>query len=64
MLIHKHVCDICGKDLLNEGDIKFKWKARKHWYAYPCDSGWERIELCADCIEAIKRVRVADSEVK
>lgn len=44
------ICDLCGKPL-NEIGREFKIKER--WYAWPCDSGWAKIECHDDCVKKL-----------
>ena len=45
------VCDICKKNNPN-AKIKYKYKAKHFWQAF-YESGWERIELCQECLDKI-----------
>lgn len=53
MKVKYRACDLCKRKLFNEGDVKFKYKAKRKWYGYPMDSGWDKIEICAECLEKI-----------
>lgn len=46
-----HVCDLCKK---NEPDakIKYKYRAKHSWVSWGED-GWDRIELCQECLDKI-----------
>ncbi len=46
-----HVCDIC-KDNFPDAKIKYKYRAKKVWYSW-YERGWDRIELCQDCLDKI-----------
>ena len=49
------VCDLCGRHI-EDDDGTVKLKIRKRWYAYPCDSGWERkkVHICPKCVFNLK----------
>lgn len=42
-------CDFCGEELQKSGDLIIK----KRWYAYPTDSGWDRLDVCKKCTDRI-----------
>lgn len=48
----KHYCDVCQRPLgVNNGiDERFvyKIKVKRRWWLWH-ESGWESIEICADC---------------
>lgn len=44
-----HVCDICKKNI---PDVKIKYKAKRQWTSW-YEYGWERIELCQECLDKI-----------
>ena len=44
-----HVCDIC-KHNQPDAKIKYKYRAKKAWYSW-YENGWDRIELCQDCLD-------------
>lgn len=46
-----HVCDICKRNQ-PDAKIKYKYRAKKAWSLW-CESGWDKIELCQDCLEKI-----------
>ena len=52
------VCDICKK---NDPDakIKYKYRAKRFWWSWD-ECGWEKIELCQECLDKIIK---AESEV-
>ena len=50
--MYKHVCDIC-KEKSPDAKIKYKYRAKRFWCSFLYESGWERIELCQDCLEKI-----------
>ena len=64
MVIRRYrACDLCKKEMGSGADVKIKYKAKRKWWAYPCDEGWERIDICADCLEKIiKVVKEGESE--
>ena len=47
------VCDVCQKELVRV-KIKYKYKAKKFWMSYG-SCGWEKMELCNDCLNKIIR---------
>ena len=47
----KRVCDLCGDSFPN-AKIKYKYRAKRQWFDW-MDSGWNRIELCEDCLTRI-----------
>ena len=53
-----HVCDLCKK---NDPDakIKYKYKAKRFWWLW-YEGGWERIELCQECLDKIIKVESED----
>ena len=45
------VCDLCKK---NDPDAKIKYKYRaKHFWWLWYEGGWEKIELCQECLDKI-----------
>ena len=46
-----HVCDICKRHQ-PDAKIKYKYRAKKAWY-FGFDSGWDKIELCRECLDKI-----------
>lgn len=46
------ICDLCKKQFGNEGDVKFKYKAKKRWYCFD-EAGWEKLDICSECINKI-----------
>ena len=53
----KRVCDLCEKESPYV-KLEYKYKAKREWYSVPfCESGWERIELCERCLEAIIKAK-------
>lgn len=46
-------CDICKNRLIGDsGDIRIKYRAKRKWYLW-FESGWDRIDICADCLDRI-----------
>ena len=45
------VCDICKKNN-PDAKIKYKYRAKHFWQAFD-ECGWERIELCQECLDKI-----------
>ena len=43
------VCDLCKKNT-PDAKIKYKYKAKRFWWL---EGGWERIELCQECLDKI-----------
>lgn len=56
-------CDICKNKIIGtNGDVRIKYRAKRKWYLW-YESGWERIDICADCLtEIIKAKEESDSE--
>ena len=53
------VCDLCKKKS-PDAKIKYKYRAKRFWCLwYEC--GWEKIELCQECLDKIIK---AESEVQ
>lgn len=52
------VCDLCKRNS-PDAKIKYKYKAKRFWVSF-YESGWERIELCQECLNKIIK---AESEV-
>ncbi len=53
MKIVKRVCDLCEK-YPPYVKVAYKYKAKRKWTSIPYGtSGWDRIELCENCLEAI-----------
>ena len=47
------ICDICREKIFNDdGDINIKYQAKRKWYLW-CEGGWERIDICANCLNKI-----------
>ena len=59
MKITKHVCDIC-KHNQPDAKIKYKYRAKKAWCSW-WENGWDKIELCQDCLDKIIK---AESEMQ
>ena len=55
-----HVCDICKRNQ-PDAKIKYKYRAKKDWYSW-YEKGWNRIELCQDCLYKIIEVDKRESE--
>lgn len=55
-----HVCGLCKK---NSPDvkIKYKYKAKRFWYSW-YEGGWERIELCQECLDKIIKEESEETE--
>ena len=49
--MYVHVCNICKKNV-PDAKIKYKYRAKKFWWAIDA-YGWERIELCQECLDKI-----------
>ena len=45
------VCNLCKKNP-PDAKIKYKYKAKLFWYSW-YEGGWERIELCKECLDKI-----------
>lgn len=52
-----HVCDLCKK---NYPDLKIKYKAKRSWVLW-YESGWDRIELCNECLDKIIKAKSEES---
>ena len=47
------VCDLCKKNS-PDAKIKYKYKAKRFWSSLWHDEfGWEKIELCQECLDKI-----------
>lgn len=53
------VCDLCKKNN-PDAKIKYKYKAKHFWWSW-YEGGWEKIELCQECLDKIIK---AESEGK
>ena len=42
------LCDLCGKPLDKAANTKYKVK--REWESWPCDRGWETIEVHDECV--------------
>ena len=62
MKININVCDICKKNV-PDAKIKYKYRAKKVWYLWH-ESGWEKIELCQECLDKIIEADKVESENK
>lgn len=52
------ICDICGAKMVNEGDVRIKVKSKMFIISWlNREVGWEKIDVCANCINAIKNER-------
>ena len=49
-----HICDICKEKIIGkeDGDIRVKYRAKMKWWLW-YESGWNRIEICANCLNKI-----------
>ena len=45
------VCDIC-KENVPDAKIRYKYRAKRIWCSFG-EQGWERIELCENCLNKI-----------
>lgn len=45
------VCDICKKNY-PDAKIKYKYRAKRFWCLW-YEDGWERIEICQECLDKI-----------
>lgn len=53
-----HVCDLCKKNP-PDAKIKYKYKAKRFWYSW-YEGGWEKIELCQECLDKIIKAESED----
>lgn len=60
MKITMHVCDLCKRNQ-PDAKIKYKYRAKKAWSSW-CDNGWDRIELCQDCLDKIIQAEKEEDE--
>ena len=60
MLIKAVYCDICKKTICNEGDLKIKYRAKRKWNLW-YESGWERIDICSNCLNKIIAAKESDN---
>lgn len=56
-----HVCDIC-KCNYPDAKIKYKYRAKKAWDLWYECRGWEKIELCQDCLNKIIKAKSEGKE--
>lgn len=61
MKIKTEVCDLCKKNS-PDAKIKYKYKAKHFWYSLG-ETGWDRIELCQDCLDKIIEADKAGEEI-
>ena len=56
-------CDICKNKIIgDDGDVRIKYRAKRRWWLW-YESGWERIDICANCLDKIIRAKEeSDSE--
>lgn len=54
------VCDLCKKNS-PDAKIKYKYRAKRFWRLWE-ECGWERIELCQECLDKIITVVRTDKE--
>ena len=47
----KRVCDLC-EERSPDAKIKYRYKAKRRWFLW-YEEGWDRIELCQECLEKI-----------
>lgn len=47
----QRVCDLCKKRY-PDARIKYKYKAKRRWVSW-YEDGWNRIELCENCLKKI-----------
>lgn len=45
------VCDLCKKNN-PDAKIKYKYRAKRFWWSWH-EGGWEKIELCQECLDKI-----------
>ena len=60
MKITMHVCDICKRNQ-PDAKIKYKYRAKKAWCLW-YETGWDKIELCQDCLDKIIEADKEDKE--
>ena len=61
----KRVCDLC-EERTPDAKIKYRYKAKRRWFLW-YEEGWNRIELCEDCLMKIinaKEYKLSVSEDK
>lgn len=47
------LCDICKNKVIGgQGDVRIKYHAKRKWFLWH-EEGWERIDICASCLEKI-----------
>lgn len=56
----KKVCDLC-EERTPDAKIKYRYKAKRRWCLW-WEEGWEKIELCEDCLKKI--IYAKESEEK
>ena len=53
-------CDICKEIIDNDGDIRIKYRAKRKWYLWD-ESGWDKIDICANCLSKIISAKEEES---
>lgn len=53
------VCDICKKNK-PDAKIKYKYKAKRFRWSW-FEGGWEKIELCQECLDKIIKSESEDN---
>jgi hypothetical protein len=54
------VCDLCKKNY-PDAKLKYKYKAKRRWYSWH-ESGWEKLELCQECLDKIAKAKMEGKE--
>ena len=55
MKVKYRVCDLCGDELCHDGDVRIKYKAKRHnerWITF-YETEWKNIDICTNCLNKI-----------
>lgn len=53
-------CDICKKEIGDDGDIRIKYRAKRKWCQWH-EEGWDKIDICSDCLNKIISAKKEES---
>lgn len=54
------VCDLC-EARYPDAKIKYRYKAKRRWFSW-YEEGWDKIELCTECLEKIINAKTESEE--
>ena len=60
MKVNTHICDLCKKNS-PDAKIKYKYRAKRFWWSW-YEGGWEKIELCQECLDKIIKQKEKDKK--